>query len=105
MGDWSKSDPLSPIVNAVAHHDVDVALVWGPVAGFYAVRQNPPLRVTPSLEAVLCRSQFRWAFASRMPLLPTRSIALSKSDRRTSEASLRTNHVSSSLEPKSATAE
>jgi mxaJ protein len=46
-GDWSKSDPLSPIVNAVAHHDVDVALVWGPVAGYYAARQNPPLRVTP----------------------------------------------------------
>ena len=43
-GDWSKSDPLSPIVGAVAHHDVDVALVWGPVAGYYAARQNPPLR-------------------------------------------------------------
>jgi len=46
-GDWSKSDPLSPIVDAVARHDVDVALVWGPVAGYYGARQNPPLRVTP----------------------------------------------------------
>jgi mxaJ protein len=47
FGDWSKPDPLAPIVDAVAHHDVDVALVWGPVADYYGARQNPPLRVTP----------------------------------------------------------
>jgi mxaJ protein len=46
-GDWSKPDPLAPIVTAVAARDVDVALVWGPVADYYAARQNPPLKVTP----------------------------------------------------------
>ncbi len=46
-GDWSKPDPLAPVVDAVAHHDVDVAVVWGPVAGYYAARQNPRLRVSP----------------------------------------------------------
>ncbi|MET0430953.1 MAG: quinoprotein dehydrogenase-associated putative ABC transporter substrate-binding protein [Hyphomicrobium sp.] len=45
-GDWSKSDPLLPIVAGVAHHDVDVAVVWGPVADYYAALQSPPLRVT-----------------------------------------------------------
>lgn len=46
FGDWSKPDPLAPIVDAVAHHDVDVAFVWGPVADYYGARENPPLRVT-----------------------------------------------------------
>lgn len=46
MGDWSKPDPLAPIVGAVARHEVDVAVVWGPVAGYYGARESPPLRVT-----------------------------------------------------------
>lgn len=46
-GDWSKPDPLAPIIDAVADHSVDIAVVWGPVAGYYAARQTPPLRVTP----------------------------------------------------------
>jgi mxaJ protein len=45
-GDWSKPDPLLPIVAGVAHQDVDIAVVWGPVADYYAARQTPPLRVT-----------------------------------------------------------
>jgi len=46
FGDWSKPDPLAPIVDAVAHRDVDVAFVWGPVADYYGARETPPLRVT-----------------------------------------------------------
>lgn len=46
FGDWSKPDPLLPIVAGVAHHDVDVAVVWGPVADYYGALQSPPLRVT-----------------------------------------------------------
>lgn len=46
-GDWSKPNPLAPIVDAVANGDIDVALVWGPVADYYAAREIPPLLVTP----------------------------------------------------------
>ena len=35
------------IVRAVAEGQVDVAVVWGPLAGFYAARQDPALRVVP----------------------------------------------------------
>lgn len=45
-GDWSKPDPLRPVVAGVANNDVDVAVVWGPVADYYAALQSPPLRVT-----------------------------------------------------------
>jgi mxaJ protein len=46
FGDWSKPDPLLPVVDGVARGDVDLSIVWGPVADYYAARQAPPLRVT-----------------------------------------------------------
>jgi mxaJ protein len=46
FGDWSKPDPLLPVVQGVARGDVDISVVWGPVADYYAARQTPPLRVT-----------------------------------------------------------
>ena len=45
-GDWSKPDPLLPIIVGVAQRDVDVSIVWGPVADYYSALQKPPLRVT-----------------------------------------------------------
>jgi quinoprotein dehydrogenase-associated probable ABC transporter substrate-binding protein len=35
------------IVNAVAKGDIDVALVWGPVAGYFAKQSPVPLTLTP----------------------------------------------------------
>ena len=45
-GDYRNDHPLSEIVNAVATGRVDVAAVWGPVAGYFAREQRPPLVVT-----------------------------------------------------------
>jgi mxaJ protein len=39
--------PGAEIMDAVAHGDVDVAVVWGPIAGYYASRHRTPLRLTP----------------------------------------------------------
>ena len=47
FGGYGESSPLSRIVTAVADGEVDVAFVWGPVAGYFAARENAPLRVTP----------------------------------------------------------
>jgi mxaJ protein len=44
---YSAENPASAIVDAVAAGKVDVAIVWGPVGGYYAARQEPPLQVTP----------------------------------------------------------
>jgi ABC-type amino acid transport substrate-binding protein len=35
------------LIDAVAEGDIDVAVPWGPVAGYYAARQDPPLKVVP----------------------------------------------------------
>jgi mxaJ protein len=35
-GDYAQPSPLSTIVSAVDHGDVDAAIVWGPAAGYFA---------------------------------------------------------------------
>jgi mxaJ protein len=47
LGDYSRPDPPARIVEAVARGEIDVALVWGPLAGYFASRQPVPLDVTP----------------------------------------------------------
>lgn len=44
-GDYGTPHPPSRIVEAVAQGEIDVALVWGPMAGFFAAREDPPLQV------------------------------------------------------------
>jgi mxaJ protein len=46
-GDYSRPGPLSPIVSAVDRGDVDAAVVWGPIAGYFARRTQAPLELTP----------------------------------------------------------
>jgi mxaJ protein len=46
-GDYDSSAPQSPIVDAVARGDLDVAYVWGPTAGYFAKREPVKLALTP----------------------------------------------------------
>ncbi|HEY7461801.1 MAG TPA: substrate-binding domain-containing protein [Gemmatimonadota bacterium] len=46
-GDYSKESPPHEIVDAVGRGDIDLAIVWGPLAGYYAKRQPIPLKVVP----------------------------------------------------------
>jgi mxaJ protein len=46
-GDYAKPAPQADIVNAVVSGEVDVAFVWGPVAGYFATRSPVPLAVKP----------------------------------------------------------
>jgi mxaJ protein len=46
-GDYLQPNPPARIVEAVARGDVDVAIVWGPLAGYFASRQNVPLDLSP----------------------------------------------------------
>ena len=52
-GDYRNNNPAANIMNAVVRGDIDVAIVWGPTAGYFASRQTPPLRVrlvTPEID-------------------------------------------------------
>jgi mxaJ protein len=46
-GDYDDPAPQAPILRAVARGEIDVAFVWGPVAGYFAPRLSPKLKVTP----------------------------------------------------------
>jgi mxaJ protein len=44
-GDYRQPSPPSQIVKAVADGDIDIAIVWGPLAGYFAPRQAVALKV------------------------------------------------------------
>ena len=46
-GDYRKANPPSAIIDAVAKGDVDLAIAWGPLAGYFASRQSVPLDIVP----------------------------------------------------------
>lgn len=46
-GDYSKPNPTARIMNAVESGEVDVAIVWGPTAGYFVKTHQIPLRLTP----------------------------------------------------------
>jgi mxaJ protein len=54
FGDYQSPNPPARIVAAVAKGEIDVGLVWGPLAGYFASRSPTRLRVepvTPALDA------------------------------------------------------
>jgi mxaJ protein len=46
-GDYSKPDPQRELVDAVADKRVDVAVVWGPLAGYYGRRAPIAIDIVP----------------------------------------------------------
>lgn len=46
-GDYREANPPAAIVKAVERGDVDVAVVWGPLAGYFAAASPVPLRLEP----------------------------------------------------------
>jgi quinoprotein dehydrogenase-associated probable ABC transporter substrate-binding protein len=46
-GDYSQSNPPARIVDAVANRDIDLAIVWGPLAGYFAKQSRVLMEVVP----------------------------------------------------------
>jgi mxaJ protein len=51
-GDYQRPNPPARIVDAVAKGEIDVGLVWGPLAGYFANRSDTRLRIQPVTPAV-----------------------------------------------------
>ena len=66
-GDYNKPNPPAAIVDAVAQGQVDVAVVWGPLAGYFAAQEPEKLRVTP-VEPTFDGPQWPMAFDISMGL-------------------------------------
>lgn len=46
-GDYAEDSPPARIIDAVENRDVDVAIVWGPLAGYFVKQRNATLELTP----------------------------------------------------------
>jgi len=44
-GNYANDSPPSAIIRAVAYGEVDVAIAWGPMAGYFARRESVPLEI------------------------------------------------------------
>jgi mxaJ protein len=47
FGDYSQQNPPARVIDAVVARDVDLAVAWGPLAGYFAKRSAVPLVITP----------------------------------------------------------
>lgn len=47
FADFSRPNPSADLMEAVARGDVDVAIAWGPLAGYFATREPVKLTVVP----------------------------------------------------------
>ncbi|MBM4257683.1 MAG: quinoprotein dehydrogenase-associated putative ABC transporter substrate-binding protein [Deltaproteobacteria bacterium] len=47
FGNYGEDSPPGKIIKAVADGEVNVAIVWGPIAGYFAQKQSVPLTITP----------------------------------------------------------
>jgi mxaJ protein len=46
-GDYTQPNPPARIVDAVVRNEIDVAVVWGPLAGYFAKHERTALTLTP----------------------------------------------------------
>src|SRR5205823_2768258 len=47
LGNYAEPNPPARIMEAVARGDIDVAIVWGALAGYFAAREPVPLEIVP----------------------------------------------------------
>jgi quinoprotein dehydrogenase-associated probable ABC transporter substrate-binding protein len=63
-GDYAKANPPARLIEAVADGQVDVAMAWGPMAGYFAKQSSVSLDVTPIAAASnIGPLKFRFAVA------------------------------------------
>jgi len=72
-GDYRKPNPPAEIMQAVERGDVDVALVWGPLAGYFAAKSPVPLRLEPVTP---------WMADMQWPMQFDVSVGIQKNDQR-----------------------
>jgi len=60
FGKYGEKNPARKIVDAVALGDIDIAIVWGPFAGYFARCENTPLDIVPVSPAMFLGIPFTY---------------------------------------------
>src|SRR4051794_7036249 len=66
-GNYSQPNPPARIIEAVANGDIDVAIAWGPLAGYFAPKQKAALTVVPVSPAADPQLPFTFSIAMGVP--------------------------------------
>lgn len=69
FGDYAEDSPPRTLVDAVGKGEIDVAIVWGPIGGFFAWDQPVPLRMD-ILETAPEDSEMRFVFEMAVAVKP-----------------------------------
>lgn len=64
FGKEGERDPPARLIQAVASGEVDVAIAWGPLAGYFAKRESEPLTVTPVSPAMFLAVPFTFQISA-----------------------------------------
>ena len=51
-GDYARPNPPADLIDAVARGEVDLAVGWGPIAGYFAQHEPVPLQIVPVSPAI-----------------------------------------------------
>ncbi len=62
-GDYRRESPPSDLIQAVRNGEVDLAVAWGPLAGYFAARSEPKLAIFPVPEGPGGPETFRFEIA------------------------------------------
>jgi mxaJ protein len=71
-GDYASHAPQAAVIDAVADGRIDVALAWGPTAGYFAAREKTPLRLAPVTP---------WLDGPQLPMVFDVSMGVRRDDR------------------------
>jgi mxaJ protein len=71
-GDYRDRTPQSAIIDALSAGDIDVAIAWGPTAGYFASKAGVPMSVAPVTP---------WLDGPQLPMVFDVSMAVRKDDR------------------------
>lgn len=70
-GDYRRPNPPARILDAVVDREIDVATVWGPLAGYFVKRDGLPLRLAPVSP---------WIDGSKLPMVFDISMGVRRDD-------------------------
>lgn len=63
-GAADESNPPARLIEAVARGDVDIAIAWGPLAGYFSKLQSVPLTITPVSPAMFLAIPFTYSMSA-----------------------------------------
>jgi mxaJ protein len=64
LGSFGEANPQRKLIDAVANNEIDLAIAWGPFAGYFSQEEKAALAITPVEPAVFLGVPFTYSIAA-----------------------------------------